>query len=297
MGKRRRLRVAAITAGGIVGGAAAALALGAALWDRASARAVRRLHLGTDHPRSAPFSPEELTDLPDPVAHYLTFALTLGQPFFRRARVDQAGRFRADGQDAPWRPFTAVEHCTVAPPGFVWDARIRAAPLLTVRVRDGYVAGSGAVLGKLAALVTVANQRGRPELNAAALHRYLAEAVWFPTALLPRAGVVWQAMDERTARATMTDGATSVALEFHFGAQGEIVSAYTSARYREVSGEDVPTPWRCEYRRYVPVHGMMVPLEGEVAWELPEGLLTYWHGRILDVEYGYALTRAERAPG
>jgi hypothetical protein len=29
----------------------------------------------------------------------------------------------------------------------------------------------------------------------------------------------------------------------------------------------------------------MVPLEGEVAWEGPEGRLPYWHGRVLDVAY------------
>jgi hypothetical protein len=28
-----------------------------------------------------------------------------------------------------------------------------------------------------------------------------------------------------------------------------------------------------------------VPLEGEVAWEMPEGRLPYWHGRVLDIEY------------
>jgi hypothetical protein len=286
MGKKRGLRVAAIAAaGGLLGGAAAAVALGTVLWHRATARTVRRLRIDSDVLEPAVFSPKELRELPDPVASYFTFALTTGQPFFRRARVDQAGRFRTGDGNAPWRPFTAVEHFSMVPPGFVWDARIRMAPLVVVRVRDGYVGGSGAVLGKLAALVTVADQHGRPGLNAGALHRYLAEAVWFPTALLPRAGVVWDAVDARTARATVSDHATSVSLEFQFGPKGEIVSAYTPTRYREVNGADVPTPWRCEYRRYAPVHGVMVPLEGEVAWELSEGRLPYWHGRVLDVEY------------
>jgi uncharacterized protein DUF6544 len=290
MGTRRGLRVAAIAAaGGLLGGAAAAVALGSVLWHRATARTVRRLRLNSDLSRPAVFSPKELRELPDPVVRYFTFALMPGQPFFRRARVDQAGRIRTGDPNAPWHPFTAVEHFTVLPPGFVWDARIRMAPLLVVRVRDGYVAGSGAVLGKLAALVTVADQHGRPGLNAGALHRYLAEAVWCPTALLPRAGVVWDAVDARTARATVTDRGTSVSLEFQFGPEGEIVSAYTPTRCREVNGADVPTPWRCDYRRYAPVHGVTVPLEGEVAWEVPEGRLPYWQGRVLGVEYNVDL--------
>lgn len=286
MGTRRGLRVAAIAAaGGLLGGAAAAVALGTVLWHRATARAVRRLRTHSDLSRRAAFSPKELQELPDPVVRYFTFALMPGQPFLRRARVDQAGRFRTGDRHAPWRPFTAVEHFTIQPPGFVWDACVRMAPLLVVRVRDGYVAGSGAVLGKLAGLVTVASQHGRSGLSAAALHRYLAEAVWFPTALLPRAGVVWDAVDARTARASVTDRGTSVSLEFQFGPEGEIVSAYTPARCREVNGADVPTPWRCDYRSYAPVHGVTVPLEGEVAWETLEGRLPYWQGRVLNVEY------------
>src|SRR5207249_11032068 len=81
------------------------------------------------------------------------------------------------------------------PPGFVWDAAIRVAPFLSVRVRDAYIRGAGSMQGRLAAVVTVVDQRDRPELNAGALQRYLAEAVWFPTALLPGQGVAWQAVD------------------------------------------------------------------------------------------------------
>jgi hypothetical protein len=33
---------------------------------------------------------------------------------------------------------------------------------------------------------------------------------------------------------------------------------------------------------------MLVPLEGEVAWQLQERLLPYWRGRIQTIEYEYA---------
>lgn len=32
---------------------------------------------------------------------------------------------------------------------------------------------------------------------------------------------------------------------------------------------------------------MLVPLQGEVAWLLPQGPLPYWRGRIERVEYDY----------
>lgn len=33
------------------------------------------------------------------------------------------------------------------------------------------------------------------------------------------------------------------------------------------------------------IAGVKVPREGEVAWILPEGRLTYWRGRIVRAEY------------
>ena len=64
--------------------------------------------------------------------------MTPGQPLVRTARIEHTGEFRS-GLDAPWSPFTSVEHFAVKPPGFVWDAAIRMSPLMTVRVRDSYL--------------------------------------------------------------------------------------------------------------------------------------------------------------
>ena len=159
------------------------------------------------------------------------------------------------------------------------------APLLTVRVRDSYIGGTGGMQARMAGVIPIMNQSDRPGLNAGALLRYLAESAWFPTALLPAQGIVWEAIDGNTARATLTDSETTISLDFHFGLKGEIVRVYTPARFREVNGEDVPTPWEGAFGDYERVEGVMVPKQGEVAWILPEGRLTYWRGRIRGVHF------------
>lgn len=73
--------------------------------------------------------------------------------------------------------------------GFVWDARVRIAPLLHIHVRDAYADGEGNGAVSLLSAITVAEKRGGTTLNAGELYRYLAEGVWYPTALLPPAGV------------------------------------------------------------------------------------------------------------
>jgi uncharacterized protein DUF6920 len=230
------------------------------------------------------FSRDELAGLPEPAARYFEFAFAPGQPLVRHARLTQAGTF-ASRRDR-WSPFNAVEDFDVRPPAFVWNARIRMAPLLVARVRDSYVAGEGTVRGTLAGLVTLVDQRGTPETAAASLQRYLAETPWLPTALLPSAGVAWSAIDAETARATLTDHGLSVWIDFHFGTQGEIVGTSTE-RHRDVDGKAVLTPWKGSFSEYERLDGMMVPRRGEVAWSLPDGPFPYWRGRLVEARYGF----------
>ena len=283
---RRWLKVGAATAGGVAVGTMTVAAIAAARWNNATERAVDRLASTATNPDgiTETFSLDQLVGLPVPVSRYFTFALSPDQPLIRNARIQWEGEFRS-APNAAWKGFTALQHFTVRPPGFVWDATIRMIPLLRVRVRDGYVGGQGTMLGKVAALIPVVDQRSTPEMAAGALSRYLGEAVWLPTALLPNAGVSWTPVDDATARATLTDGTTTVSADFHFAPTGEIVGL-SMTRYRDVDGRGVPTPFEATLRGgYRRVGGMMIPVEGEVAWLLPDGRFAYWRGRPMAVDY------------
>ena len=91
----------------------------------------------------------------------------------------------------------------------MWDARIEMAPLLPVYVCDAYVDGEGSMRATMLGLYTLTDQKGRSELDAGALQRYLGEALWIPTAFLPGSGITWAPADDRAAIATITDGETS----------------------------------------------------------------------------------------
>src|SRR6202008_2673629 len=98
-------------------------------------------------------------------------------------------------------------------PGFDWNARIVVAPGFTVYVHDAYVGREGILDAKLLGLVTLAESRGTPEIARAELMRFLAEAAWYPTALLPSQGVQWEAVDDCSARASLVDGAHRVTMQ------------------------------------------------------------------------------------
>ncbi len=285
---KRWMVVAATALGGLGGAALGATAIGARRWRRSTARWARRLAAHEAPPcpgEAAVVALEQLAGLPEPAERYFAFALTRGQPLVQRARLKQGGELAV--RAGAWCPFTAVEHFTVRPPGFLWDAHVRMAPLIATRVRDSYLAGMGATEARLAGLIPLAKLRGTPEIAAGALLRYLAEAVWFPTALLPTERLSWEPVDADTGRVTLTDEGITVALDVHLGPRGEIVRA-TGMRHRMIDGATVLTPWVCHYRDYARTAGMMVPMAGEVEWLLPGGPLPYWRGRITSADYTFA---------
>lgn len=287
--RSRLLRITGMVAGGLGVGAAAAVAIGSVAWRRATAR---RLDLLADAMRrrspnaAPPVRHAELAALPAPVARYFAFALPEGQRRIRTAHIRWEGEMRLK-PDAAWSPYTAEQSFTASPPGSLWDAAVRMMPLVTVRVRDSYIAGQGRMLGRVGGVATVVSEGGTPEMAQSALARWLGEAAWFPTALLSGEGVTWEAVDDSTARATVTHGAVHVSGDFHFAPTGEM-TGMTAMRYRDVSGRGVLTPFEGHYGPYARVEGVMIPTTAEVAWLLPEGRFAYWRGRPVEVSYDLA---------
>lgn len=234
------------------------------------------------------YDAREIENLPPPVRRCFHAVLKDGQPIVSSARLTHEGQFNMGETQAKWSRFTSSQVAIIRRPGFDWDGRIAMAPGLNVLVHDAYVAGEGILHAELLGLVTLADIRGTPEAAQGELMRFLAEAAWYPTALLPNQGVRWEAIDDTSARATLTDGATTVSLDFRFDAEGLISGVRAAARHRTVNGVLVATPWQGRFWGYEVRGGMRIPLEGEVAWELTEGLWPYWRGRATEITYDFA---------
>jgi hypothetical protein len=267
----------------LLAAAASALMIGRWRWRRDTAEAVGELWEARPGPPPGRFAISDLAGLPPPVGRYFRAVLHEGQPSVRWARLTQEGQFLIQPAKGTWAPFEATQHLRAKPPGFVWDARIRMAPGLAVYVRDALIEGQGLMLGKAAGLFTVVRMENDPGISAGALHRYLAEAVWCPTMLLPAAGVVWTPVDDSTARASLTAGATTVTLDFHFGPDSLVRSIYTPERQYQKDGRTIPMPWQGRWTEWGERNGVRIPIAGEVEWLLPGGPQPYWRGRILEL--------------
>jgi hypothetical protein len=259
---------------------ALAVWLGSRCHQSALSSQIDRLVQGSTAPGLAIGADDRSLDgLPAAVARYLRFALPTRKDL-REVRIVQVGTLRTDVNSERWMPFEA-EHIVVPPAtGFVWNARVRMAPLVHVRVRDALVEGKGSGQVSLMSALTVSAAADTHEMNSGSLHRYLAEAVWYPTALLPSTQLTWSAIDATRSLATLTSHGVSVSLEFRFAETGEVTGIYTPGRWGTFPEGYRQVPWEGHFREYRDRNGVVVPSEGDVGWYVGGHWRPVWKGRI-----------------
>jgi len=244
------LKIAGIITGLIFLGLVSAVWMGSAVWNKKTQELVSKLRQPGPAAASGTVDFAAIDRLPAPVARYFRLALKEGQPLIRSVRIKQIGEFNRSKTGEDWSPFEAVHYASVHPPGFVLDASIKMAPLLGVKVRDFYFGGLSAMKGKIGSVFTVMDASSSEKLSSSALQRYLAEAVWYPTALLPGENMRWTELDDRSALASLTDSGLTVSLVFHFNEAGEVSGISTQGRYFEEEGKFRLEPWGGRHRDY-----------------------------------------------
>jgi uncharacterized protein DUF6544 len=226
-----------------------------------------------------------LSGLPEPVVRYLRHVLRDGQPLVEVARLSQVGELRTAPSSKRWFQFKA-NHVVVPPAqGFIWDARVAVVPLIHLRVRDGYARGSGFGRVTLLSLIPIGADSESTEINSGALHRYLAESVWYPTALLPSPALRWSPIDSTQAMATLSHAGTTVSLVFRFNDKGEVTGIYSPGRWGRFEGEYRQVPWEGHFRDYRDRQGMLIPTVGEVGWYWNGTWERVWEGSIEESSY------------
>jgi hypothetical protein len=270
---------------------AVALIYGNVRWNALTRELMARLDAARSVPSPARYNEaRELDGLPPPVQRFFRSVLRDGAPMIAAATVQHVGSFNlSDSGGEQWKPFTSTQRVVTRRPGFVWDGRVQMLPGLAVHVHDAYVAGEGLLHPAMAGLFSLATLRDSGgDVAHGELMRFFAEAAWYPTALLPSQGVRWQAVDDASARATLSEGPLALTLTFRFASDGTINTVRAEARGRTVQGKVVPTPWEGAWSQYAERDGMRVPLSGEVAWLTAEGRKPYWRGTITALQYQFA---------
>jgi hypothetical protein len=259
-------------------------------WAETTKALLSQLEAARSPVTRSPYNAREIEALPDAVQRYFRAVLEDGQPIVTSVTVRHTGTFNvtALGSRETWMPFTSEQRVLTRRPGFVWNARMTLAPGIAILVHDAYVAGAGTLHPAVLGLFALTHQHGTCDIARGELMRYMMEAAWYPTALLPSQGTKWVAIDAVSANATMVDGDISMTMRFTFDAAGLIEKVDVAARGALIGGKVVMMPWEGRMSNYQERAGMRVPLTGEAAWVAPDGRKPYWRGTIVSAAYEFA---------
>ncbi len=235
---------------------------------------VESLFARAENLSSQTFHYDQLEGLPEPVQRYFRFALPEGYPYISSVRLLHGGQFKT-GINKDWIPIEGEEYFTAQPPGFIWRGKTK---LFTAT--DRYVEGNGNLIVKLLSLIEVANVKG-PETNQGELLRWLGEAVWFPTSLLPTENLRWSALTEDTAQLSYTNQGLTVSYKVSFLETGEI-SRMEAQRY--YTPERLET-WVGELSEYQKIDQLRVPTRIKATWKLAEGDYTYVDFKVKEMQF------------
>jgi hypothetical protein len=260
-------------------------------WSGLTQGLLDRMEAAKQTPSPARFDARELDGLPAPVQRFFRAALADNTPMVRALDVQHRGTFNMGETADNWKPFHSTQRVVTRAPGFVWDGRVQMLPGLAVHVHDAYVAGVGVLHPAVLGAFSLMELRGEGDVAQGELMRFFAEAAWYPTALLPSQGVRWEPVDDRSARATLTEGPHRLTLTFAFNSEGLIDTVRADARGRTENGQVVMRPWEGRFWNYTQRDGMRIPQQGEVAWLMPEaqgGRKPYWRGEVTALRYEFA---------
>ncbi len=222
-----------------------------------SGQRLRRVEAALVRDAQGSFSDVELEGLPAPVTSYFGAAVAAGTPLARSARIRMRGRIKI----GRWVPFRAREVLTPQV-GFVWAAR--AAGIITGS--DRFVDGHGAMDWRLAGLFRVMHGAG-PDISRSAAARAAAEAVWVPTALLPRFGVEWSAADDDHISARYQIAGYPVHINYSLTGGGRIRSVrFDRWGDPDGTGEFGLHTFGGDFTAHATFDGVTIPSEGRLGW-------------------------------
>ncbi|WP_138430029.1 DUF6920 family protein [Fodinibius saliphilus] len=222
-------------------------------------------------------------DLPPIVSRWIDQTNIADQQFVQAIQLKQKGKMKTT-PDGGWMSVQAEQFIKTANPSFLWVAEAEMAPYIHLAGRDKYKDGKGHMLIKLLSLFPVVNAEGA-EMNQGTLVRYLAEMVWYPSAVTEEY-LRWEQLDSSSARATIKYGGITTSGIFEFNKDGLPVR-FKAERYYTRQERATLERWviNIDPSSYQLLDGIMIPTQASVTWQLDEGAFKWYILEITEATY------------
>ena len=225
---------------------------------------------------------DDLRQLPEVVKEWLRRSGQVGRPYIHVGRVTQQAYMQLKPGQKTWMAADALQYTTTDIPAFIWSVDVRMNSLLQFQGRDKFEEGRGEMLIKLNSLFKVVDERGE-KLDEGTIQRFLGEMVWFPSLALSRY-ISWEALNERSARATISYKGCKGEGTFYYDEEGK-VTKFVAMRYKGNDRDAKKQEWTMLISGYETFDGITVPASMTATWKLDEGDWTWLKLEVKDLKF------------
>ncbi|HUJ07415.1 MAG TPA: DUF6544 family protein [Streptosporangiaceae bacterium] len=225
-----------------------------------------------------PVTEADIAGLPAAVQRYLGFMGIVGRPRDWSFRARLVGRFRMR-PGMGWMPAEAWQYNSAITVARVFVLRVRLAGVVPMTGKDVYASGHGRMIGKLAGLITVADDKGETS-DIGELTTYLDDAIFLAPSFLLRPEVRWAEAGADGFDVSLRDAGRSISGRVSIDERGAPVDFTTTDRFAALPGGMRRAEWRTPVSEWVAAGGRPVPGQSRAIWNLPEGEFCYLEGRF-----------------
>ncbi|PKL88094.1 MAG: hypothetical protein CVV23_11925 [Ignavibacteriae bacterium HGW-Ignavibacteriae-2] len=183
------------------------------------------------------------------------------------------GKLKTD-ENSKWFSFKLNEFSVSNSPDYLSDAKINMNKLFWTRAIESLTNGSGNILIKLLSSVTVSDASGK-QINQSLLTNYLADAVFYPSALMPSENLSWSFIDSSCAKATLSFGELKVSSKFYFNQYNEVVKVTSEDKFKTSKLGYQLVPHTVLYSNYKWFGNYKVPTKVIKQWKVADSVFTY----------------------
>lgn len=229
--------------------------------------------------REVIMSGKDLAPLPEPVQTYLRYVGVVGKPKVRNVKIIFEGEMREKGKD--WFKFTSEQYNFFDEPTrlFFMKAKIMGLP---THGYHSYKNGEARMQIKLLSLFPVVDIM-EPELFRTETVTFFNDLCLFVPAALIDDRIIWETIDDHSAKATFTNKGTTISAILYFNEKGQLIKFISEDRY--VIDEMTAYPFSTPAKNYKSINGYNLATYGEAIWHYPDGEFVYGRFNVKSVEY------------
>ncbi len=223
------------------------------------------------------FREEDIAGLPAPVQKYFRYCGYLDTPKMSYIKIVYQDVDFVLGKDKPMVKIDYTQYNFINKPKRIAyiDSSLYGIPFEGL---DAYIDGTGSMKGVIAKVHTLFHQTGAA-LDKSSLVTFLSESLLIPDAAI-QDYIVWEAIDDLHAKATITYYGISASGIFTFDEKGEMLSFTTDDREAaSMDGISEKVKWSIVCNDYKEINGIKKPTVFQAIWNYDDGDLVYFNGK------------------